>query len=431
MILMVKTKPTVLFKKKSILLIMVFLIGCFICACGKEDSVAGESLVEDTEEVFSTEETESAEEEAAEQWEKGYGLPVDEQEEKEAENDCRAMMEHIYEIYKEADKGTASNVVLTDETILELQKKLMETGYPIATLVTYLNMGNYESVDSFLEDCTAGKGGSVVIYEIHDDGGIGRMKFIFDGTDMYVVSARSVWNENGKSGISYISYTRLKEWKYTDKGWFCYELCVPEPPEVSEIVDGSCLIRVKPMTEEQREMSERCVRGLGYQGQNILCSNWNAENMSELDYNGMFEYLYGMKYGEKFNSEDYPNGIPKEEFESLIMEYLPVTKEQIREYAVFDEENQTYYWARLGCFNYAPTFFGTSLPEVIDIKENEDGTITLTVEAVCDMVICDDAVITHELTVRFAEDGSFQYLGNEILNDGIMHIPDYQYRIKE
>ena len=34
-------------------------------------------------------------------------------------------------------------------------------------------------------------------------------------------------------------------------------------------------------------------------------------------------------------------GIPKEEFESLIMEYLPITAEQIREYAVFDEENQT------------------------------------------------------------------------------------------
>ena len=53
--------------------------------------------------------------------------------------------------------------------------------------------------------------------------------------------------------------------------------------------------------------------------------------MSELDYNGMFEYFYGMKYGVEFHSEDYPNGIPKEEFESLIMEYLPVTKEQIRE----------------------------------------------------------------------------------------------------
>lgn len=73
----------------------------------------------------------------------------------------------------------------------------------------------------------------------------------------------------------------------------------------------------------------------------------------------------------------------------------------------------------------------TLLPEVVNIKENDDGTVTLTVDAVCDMVVCDDAVITHELKVRFEEDGSFQYLGNKILNDGIMQIPDYQYRIIE
>lgn len=45
------------------------------------------------------------------------------------------------------------------------------------------------------------------------------------------------------------------------------------------------------------------------------------------------------------------------------------------------------------------------------------------------MVICNDAVITHELTVQFSKDGSFQYLGNEILDDGIQEIPEYQYRI--
>ena len=44
-------------------------------------------------------------------------------------------------------------------------------------------------------------------------------------------------------------------------------------------------------------------------------------------------------------------------------------------------------------------------------------------------MVCDDAVITHELTVKFADDGSFQYLGNIILDDGIKNIPDYQYRI--
>ena len=198
-------------REKSILLIMVFLIGCFVCACGKEKRVVGETLVEDTDEVSSTEEAKSGEEEAAEQWEKGYGLPVDEQEEKEAESDCKKMMELIFDIYNGADKGTASNVVLNDETVLEMQKKLMETGCPVSTLVTYSNMENYESVDRFLEECTDGKSGSVVIYEIQDDGGIGRMKFIFDGTEMYVVSARGIWNDNNKPGMSYISYTRIKE----------------------------------------------------------------------------------------------------------------------------------------------------------------------------------------------------------------------------
>ena len=80
-----------------------FLIGCCVCACGKEDSITSETLEKDTEEVSSTEETKSAEEEATEQWEKGYNLPVDEQEAVEAENDCIEMMERISDIYGDAD----------------------------------------------------------------------------------------------------------------------------------------------------------------------------------------------------------------------------------------------------------------------------------------------------------------------------------------
>ena len=416
-------------KKKSILLSMAFLIGCFVCACGKEDSIVDESLVKDTEDVSSTEEIKSAEEEAAEQWEKGYDLPIDEQEREEAETDCKKQMELYLDIYETADKGIASNVALDDQTVLEMQRKLKDAGCPVTTMVTYSNMENYESVDSFLKECMEGKSGSAVIYEVHNDGGLGRMKFIFDGTDMYVVSAKGIWNADNKPGISYISYTRLKEWKYTDKGWFCYELCVPEPPEVSEIVDGSCVIRIKPMTEEQREMSERCVRGLGYQGNNLLCSNWNIENLNELDYNGMFEYLYGMKYGEKFTAEKEIVGIPAEEFENVIMTYLPVTKEELKEWAVYDEQSNMFIWERLGCGNYSPTHFGLSLPEVTEVRHNEDGNIVLTIHAVCDSVVCNDVVITHELTMKIQDDGTIQYVGNRILDNGIDNIPRYQYRL--
>lgn len=293
----------------------------------------------------------------------------------------------------------------------------------------YILIWNFERIDNFLKECIKGVSGSAVIYEIHSSGGLGRMKFIFDGTDMYLLSATAVWDSGNEPVIAYVSYTRIKEWNYSDKGWFCYELCVPEYPEVTEMVDGSCMVRVIPMTDENRKMSEKCVLGLGYQGNNLLCSDWDADHMERLDYNGMYEYLYAMKYQKQFPAEDYPEGIPKNEFESLIMEYLPVTAKEIQSYAAFEKNKQIYVWERLGCFNYAPTYFGTSFPEVTDIRENDDGTVTLTVDAVCSMILCDDAVITHELTVKFAEDGSFRYLGNKILDDGISNIPEYQYRI--
>ena len=361
--------------------------------------------------------------------EKGYDLPISDSERKEAEADCRKMMGLISELYKDAEKGHASNPVIPEETMYQLVEKVKDTGYPVTTTVPYSNMENYKKLEDFLNASMKGRSGSAVVYEIHLDGGMGRYKYFYDGNDMYVLSARAAWSGDNKPMITDISYARIKEWKLTEKGWFCYKLCVPEYPEVTEMVDGSCLIRVKPMTEEEREISEKCVQGLGYQGNNLLCSNWDSEHMEGLDYNGLYEYLYAMKYQKKFNSENYPNGIQKEEFENLIMEYLPVTAEQLQEYAVFDEKNQTYAWIRLGCFNYDPTFFGTSMPEVTDIRENKDGTVTLTVDAVCSMILCDDAVITHELTVQFAEDGSFRYLGNKILDDGITRIPDYQYRI--
>lgn len=374
-------------------------------------------------------ESKDREADADRQIEKGYDFPIDVRQREEAEEDCKEMMGLISELYKNADKGCASNVVISDEVIDQMVKKLKATGCPVTITEIYSNMENYKKLEDFLNAVIAGRGGSAVVYKIHSDGGIGRYKYSYDGKDMYVLSAKAAWSDDDMPVITGISYNRIKEWRFTDKGYFCYELCVPEYPEVTEIVDGSCMVRVKPITEENKEMSEKCVLGLAYKGNNLLCSDWDAGHMESLDYNGMYEYLYVMKYQEQFPSEEYSDGIPKDEFECLIMEYLPVTAEEIQNYAAFDKEKQTYVWERLGCFNYAPTYFGTSFPEVTDIRENKDGTITLTVDAVCSMILCDDAVITHELTVRFTEDGSFQYLGNKIQNDGVSNIPEYQYRI--
>ena len=412
------------FGKGYEILMMVLIVGCLLCGCEKRKTESENMIAENTKEIKDTSQ------ETREQGEKGYDLSLEEAEQEEAATECKEMMKKIQGIYKLADKGEASNVVPQDETMLEMQKALTETGCPVSVSVAYSAMGNYEKADQFLTDCKNGKNGFVVIYDVRQDGGVNRMKFLYDGTDMYVVSTSGIWMENNTPGIAYTSYTRIKEWEYTENGWFCYELCVPEPPEVTEIMDGSCLNRIIPMPEKERELTKLCVQGIGYQGNNLLCSDWDLDNLDALDYNGLYEYLYRMKYGERLQAENYIDGIPKAEFESLMMEYLPISKEELQEYAEFDEKTNRYTWASLGCGNYSPNFFGTSVPEVVEVKENPDDTVTLTVNAVCDMVICDDALITHELTVKFKEDGSFQYLGNEIQKEDRNNVPEYQYRVK-
>ena len=83
----------------------------------------------------------------------------------------------------------------------------------------------------------------------------------------------------------------------------------------------------------------------------------------------------------------------------------------------------------LGVGNYAPNAFWISVPEVTGIRENEDGTVTLTVDVVCEKKGNDD-FYTHEVTLRILDDGKAMYLSNHIMDDRLGMIPDYQYRCR-
>ena len=417
-------------RKFLYLVLFVMTLCVFCCSCSQKTNDVKKTSSQHEKKLKSVPNNNTKEDVISEEdLEKGYDLPVSAQENEEATRDSMQIMSGLEHIYRNADKGDSLNVVLDNKSICKMIKKIKQQGYSVTVSEDYSNMENYKRFSSFLAKAQKKQKGSGVIYEVHSEGSIGREKFIYDGKEMFLLASNASWDDNGKPIITFVSYTRIKKWRYSRKGWFCYELCVPEYPEVTEMVDGSCLIRIKPMSDNKRKLSRKCVRGLAYQGNNILCSNWDQEHMQKIDYNGLYEYLYAMKYKKKFNGKKYPSGIPKDQFEQLIMEYLPVSREEIEKYASYNEKKKTYDWMRLGCFNYAPNFFGTSIPEVTKIKHNSNGTVTLTVDAVCEMVLCNEAVITHELTVKFNKDGSFRYLGNKILNGGIKKIPEYQYRI--
>jgi len=416
-------------RKFLYLILFVMTLCVFCCSCSQKTNDVKKTSTQHEKKLKSVPNNTKEDVISEEDLEKGYDLPVSAQENEEATRDSMQIMSGLEHIYRNADKGDSLNVVLDNKSICKMIKKIKQQGYSVTVSEDYSNMENYKRFSSFLAKAQKKQKGSGVIYEVHSEGSIGREKFIYDGKEMFLLASNASWDDNGKPIITFVSYTRIKKWRYSRKGWFCYELCVPEYPEVTEMVDGSCLIRIKPMSDNKRKLSRKCVRGLAYQGNNILCSNWDQEHMQKIDYNGLYEYLYAMKYKKKFNGKKYPSGIPKDQFEQLIMEYLPVSREDIEKYASYNEKKKTYDWMRLGCFNYAPNFFGTSIPEVTKIKHNSNGTVTLTVDAVCEMVLCNEAVITHELTVKFNKDGSFRYLGNKILNGGIKKIPEYQYRI--
>ena len=159
-----------------------------------------------------------------EYWEKGYDLPVEKDERKEAEADLRAALELTPEIYREADKGEASNVVLSGEVMDQVKEKIKTLGMPVTGCGLYSVMENWGEMEHFLLDAERGKAGTVRLYMVHGDGGIGRFQYEYDGKNLYVLAAKMMWGRDGTPMFTYISNTRIKEWRYTEKGYFCYEL---------------------------------------------------------------------------------------------------------------------------------------------------------------------------------------------------------------
>jgi len=203
--------------------------------------------------------------------EKGYNLPINKAEKERASQECLNTMNLIREQYVDSGKNKNTGEILTDEELGEMVQVLCQTGNIVIASGAYPGeMQNYERMESFLNQALAGEKSKETIYEIYPSGTVCRKEFSYDGENLYLLSCTGIWQEGGTPGVSGISRARVKSWRYTEKGWFCYELCVPEPPEVTEIVDGSAMLRVKPLKEEYREIGRNRTRGVGEPDDEIL-----------------------------------------------------------------------------------------------------------------------------------------------------------------
>ena len=125
-----------LFKKYGILFAVLLIVIILICVMyNRHEDQNGVSETDSSEtDIENTENDELSEEE---RWEKGYDLPIEEEKKEEAETDCLVIMDSLSDIYIHADKGDASNVVLSDETLEQMQDVVSKSGYPVITSEEY------------------------------------------------------------------------------------------------------------------------------------------------------------------------------------------------------------------------------------------------------------------------------------------------------
>lgn len=329
-------------------------------------------------------------------------------------------------IYKESEKLAGSyqeiyNKAREEESLESLEvreniiKALGDQGYSVVDTDNQIDMLHAEQVEKFVEKAQNKDEGTVTILTVDTEGGFMRYDLITKEGDIKIQRSGLNWKEEKPVGENYDLFPS-PTWKYTDKGYLMLE---HYQPEVYDGSPGQIAIRVKPMDSICRELNQKYVLPLGYYSNNMLISNWNESNVSELDFYDLYETMYQMEYGQvvpyagDYGGMEYQ--IPKAEFEEPILHYMKLDDAEIENQCMYDGETNEYCYRPRGLYDsqlpYGP------YPEVTAYQKQDDGNIKLTVEAVWTRMKTDCA-ITSELVVRPLESGGFQYVSNKVTQVG-------------
>lgn len=346
------------------------------------------------------EQSESADGEPYEYTEPECVLSMDEQ--KKLQNDAVSAAEMCAGYYsaKESvnsseDSSYASVIELTEQQRKEIVNLLGDNG--MVSVTDDMNMRNYEEVENFYSQYRIGQDALVTIYEPFIDGTFSSRTFVYRHGILQTYYIGIGWKNAGMPDIQAVRTNDIAEIRLTEKGYLIYTNAVI-------VAHGNLkeYYRVKPLPEICREFTKKYVSGLSYVSYTVMITDWDSGNVEDILRPCMFEDIYRIHTGEVFVPDG--EGIPAELYESIMMTYFPVTAEQLREQCKYDAATDTYKYEMS---------ISQPFPEVVNYKENGDGTLTLFVDGVWPDYDSDYA-FTNQIVVRPLESGAFRYLSNSI-----------------
>lgn len=272
---------------------------------------------------------------------------------------------------------------------------------------------------------------TMTVLKVQENGDFAHM-FFARGEEDFLILTELTRNERNEFYVSECTALPLYETKLAEWDTFYYRCYPANDPHY---IDYS-YFRLTPVDRELYDLTRKYVLPVGYRMVNLFLCDWQENDFTDLNINDVFEYLYEIRTGTPFPWQEYSsqkqNGtllIPSGMFEETVLAFFDLSREALRSAAHYDGQMDAYPWRPMHGDDLTAWELPVCEPEVTECKENSDGTLLLTVQ-VASPEQKTNALFTHEVTVRPLQNGSFQYVGNQVTYVSAWGLPPAMARIQ-
>lgn len=205
---------------------------------------------------------------------------ITEEEKEQLQNIALSAAEQVKEVYRDVeiidDSPYLSNIKdFTSDQCKEVVARLGKAGF--VSVTEDANMENYEDVEEFYSAYLENRDAMVSIFEARQDGFIGMITFIYRESKLQTYYVEIGWQEGSIPEIRSTLVNDIAEIKLTEKGYFIYAY--------ETVIAHSSLRqywRIKPLSDEYRELIKKYISGLSYVNYNVLVTNWDSSNVEDI-----------------------------------------------------------------------------------------------------------------------------------------------------
>ncbi len=341
------------------------------------------------------------------------------------------------DIYEQADKGTAINVVLSTATVQAMVTRIGQMGYSAVDYLGTMDMQCPDPIIYFGSTISAAGDTGVSYYMVYNDGQISVYHLGRTNGVWYLIAMSAIWDKNCEPSILTEGRYAIGDVRYTDKGWLIYNRDTASFDDNQRANTNSYVfVRVLPYDSSKRALSEMYVEPVGYFENNLFTTTWTEANLGVIDFNSLYAYLFGMYHGTASltaaNTGSYFSTVggtklclvPTDSFETVVQAYFNIDPSVLKNISDYSSRLGGYFFLPYSedSYNTAPR---APQPEVTEYWYNADGTLTMRVDALNEWYGTDRA-FSHELTVRPDGAGGFKYVSNTLITDENSILPTCQ-----